>query len=132
MAQAPSSKKTRVLIIDDNVDMKTILSVILENLGVEVCLADSGKNAVDLFLKYKGENKPFDLVITDIHMPDLDGYATAKLLRENGHTGTILAFTANASMSGKKTSKESGIDGYFSKTTIKKDLVEALLAQYCP
>lgn len=123
--------KPRVLIIDDNADVKVVMSVLLDKLGAEVCLAESGRHGLELAQENRDGGTPFNLVFVDIHMPELDGYGTAKLLKENGHTAPIIAFTANASMVGKKTSKEAGIDGYFSKTTIKQELFRALLEQYC-
>lgn len=118
-----------VLIIDDNADIRTIITTMLESLGAKVSSVGSGDEASS-FLKSDSGTKT-NLILLDIHMPNLDGYGTAKLLRGDGYKGAIVVFTANATVSGKKECGEFGINGYFSKTTLKKDLLQALLEQHC-
>ena len=61
----------------------------------------------------------------------MDGSEAAAKLREGGYTGGIVAFTAAASGGGKRIAQDSGIDRYFSKSVLRKDLAKALLEEFC-
>jgi DNA-binding NtrC family response regulator len=58
----------KILVVDDNNDLRTIVSKILSRLGYEVSSADSGANGLRIFLKNK-----FDIVLSDFEMPGMDG-----------------------------------------------------------
>jgi len=76
----------RVLIIEDEQDIRDILSIVLTRLGYDVVAAENGKKGVDLF-----NNAPFfDLVITDIRMPGMSGNDVAKLIRASRKSDTPL------------------------------------------
>ena len=62
----------KILVVDDNNDLRTIVSKILSRLGYEVSSADSGENGLRIFLKNK-----FDIVLSDFEMPGMDGVALA-------------------------------------------------------
>lgn len=67
----------RILIVDDEEDVRIALKQVLERAGYEVSVAASGKEGLEL-MKEEGA----DLVITDVIMPGIDGIATAKEIRE--------------------------------------------------
>ncbi len=80
----------RVLIIDDDDDFRTIISQVFMNLGYDVVAVESGKKGIELF------DKPphFDLVITDICMPRMDGNAVADHIRNSTKPDTpVVALT---------------------------------------
>ncbi|WP_081893160.1 MULTISPECIES: ATP-binding protein [unclassified Serratia (in: enterobacteria)] len=81
----------RLLIVDDSPISHMILREQLELLGCMVTLANNGHDAIDLFDVFK-----FDAVITDLHMPELDGYEVTCRLREQGYEGQIIGLTGNA------------------------------------
>ena len=62
----------KILVVDDNNDLRTIVSKILSRLGYEVSSADSSENGLRIFLKNK-----FDIVLSDFEMPGMDGVALA-------------------------------------------------------
>lgn len=74
----------RCLIIDDNKDNRTILEQILQNWGVYSCSCAEGLGALDII---KNE-EPFDVIICDYHMPEMDGLETIRRIRENHSSGT--------------------------------------------
>lgn len=78
----------RILIIDDEVDVLNILKTFLEPLGYEVSIASSVEEAFRLL-----EEKPFFLIITDIAMPDLDGYELINKLKEMKVKSSIAMMT---------------------------------------
>ena len=76
--------KNKILVVDDEPDVNELLSVRLRNNGYEVFKARNGKEAIVIAVR---ENP--DLILLDILMPELDGAATAALLRENPVTKAI-------------------------------------------
>jgi len=73
-----------ILVIDDQSSIRTILAMVLKDLGHEVKLAEDGQKGIQLFEGSSG----FDLVITDINMPNEDGNEVAKYIRSS-HRSTI-------------------------------------------
>ncbi len=71
------SQETHILIADDGLVMRTVISRKLEEKGYRVTAAPSGVEVMEFI-----ENTTFDLVILDIHMPGMDGFETLQRLRE--------------------------------------------------
>ena len=81
----------RVLIIDDEEGLRTILSLFLTRQGYDVVVAENGEKGLKLFNKVPG----FDLVITDIRMRDMDGDDVARFVRNSNKSETpLVAITA--------------------------------------
>lgn len=84
----PFHKKPVVLIVDDDFSARLQVKFTLENSGVRVVEAASGEEAVDLF-----KNNPPDLVLLDVIMPEMDGFATCHMIRglhEGLHTPVVM------------------------------------------
>mgnify|MGYP001582487501 CR=1 FL=1 len=81
----------KVLVAEDNLVNQSILRDQLETLGCEVALANDGSQALLLW-----REQHFDVVLTDINMPGMNGYELARQLRSIGCTGPIIGATANA------------------------------------
>jgi two-component system response regulator ResD len=81
----------RILVIDDEPNIRSILSALLEKLGYDVEVAEDGEKGVKLF----NEMGNFDLVISDIRMPNMDGNEVARYIRNSDKSGTpLIAITA--------------------------------------
>jgi len=121
---APGSK---VLLVDDSPFNLDLSRKQLESLGYEVTLAKDGSQAIKIW-----EQGDFNLVITDINMPIMNGYELLSLIRQSAaksHQNTkVLAMTANALPEEQKRISESGFNGYISKPTSISDLQAILLA----
>lgn len=128
--QENTALKLKVLVVDDSRDTCTLLSSLFEKLDCEVVTCIKSAEAAEIVSQEAQKGSPFQLVTLDIYMPELDGVATAKQIREKGYKGGIVAFTAAASVQNKQQSLQSGIDAYFSKGVMKKDLLSALVDQY--
>lgn len=122
------SKLIKALVVDDSQTTLTLISRLLASLGVDVLTADCGRLAVEMA---QAHPVPFDIIFLDICMPEYNGNQVAQELRQNGFSGTIIAFTAAATAHGQAHSKKSGIDKYLGKQTISKELLSALLEAYC-
>ncbi len=70
--------KIKVLIVEDIADNSGILTAMLKNLGITPDIAENGMTALDMV-----EMNPYDLIFMDIQMPVLDGFETARLIRQN-------------------------------------------------
>jgi CheY-like chemotaxis protein len=96
---------------------------LLERAGHEVVVAGNGKQAVDLW-----SSGPFDLVLMDVQMPEMDGLDATRAIRqmEKGRNGRIpiIAMTANAMAGDREMCMEAGMDGYVAKP-VKKDALFA-------
>lgn len=71
----------RVLVVDDRLDVRMSLEAILEFAGYELVSAENGRVALDVLNRDMSENKKFDLVITDVMMPELDGIELMTAIR---------------------------------------------------
>lgn len=106
-------KNLKILVADDNKVNQLVAKKMLEKLGLQVDLADTGKAALDAF-----EQKVYDIVFMDGHMPEMDGYeATRKIRGKKGLSKQphIIAFTANTSDADKKNCFDSGMDDFMAK-----------------
>ena len=83
--------RLHILVAEDNVINQLILRDQLEELGCTVALASDGEEALSLW-----HDGTFDIVLTDVNMPRLNGYELAKALRRRGCTTPIIGATANA------------------------------------
>ncbi|MES9860432.1 MAG: response regulator [Candidatus Thiodiazotropha sp. LLP2] len=121
-------KDARVLLVEDNPLNQEVACELLKNLGIEVCLANNGAEAVTAL-----ESESVDAVLMDIQMPVLDGYAATQIIRtQMGLTSSelpIIAMTANAMSSDRRKSAEAGMNDHIVKP-IKVDELYAKLFKY--
>jgi EAL domain-containing protein (putative c-di-GMP-specific phosphodiesterase class I) len=93
-AGGPEATRTRprLLVIDDDQLMRKLLSRVLTSKGYETIVAQDGAHARELFSR-----QTFDLVLTDVHMPKVDGIAVLKQIRERDPDLPVILFTASPS-----------------------------------
>ena len=103
-----------ILIVEDNIINQKVLSSLLVPAGVQLSLANNGQEAVDM-VQTQGED--FNLILMDINMPILDGYAATEMIRQNPRYDTlpIVAFTALVLESEIEKMFNSGINAFLSK-----------------
>ncbi len=116
----------RILLAEDNEDHQPLLSHILSKAGAQVTLAENGKVAVELAQAAAAQGRPFDLVLTDIQMPVLDGFDAMRKMRSDGFTGPIIALTAQVAPVDCKKCFDAGCDDYLSKPVGQTELVNML------
>lgn len=115
----------RVLIVDDNEVNRLVARCFVEPQGASVTEADSGQAAIEAFA-----DRPFDLVLLDVHMPGLGGLETLQRLRAlpGGHA-PVIAITADAFSEDAARYRAAGMDGYVSKPVDRQVLVAACCDQ---
>ena len=103
---------SKILVAEDHFPNLALMRAILEIWGYEVIGASDGQQALNRIV----ESQP-DLVLLDIQMPVLDGYAVVHLLRQNPRFASlkIVALTANAMQGDREKVLAAGFDGYISK-----------------
>lgn len=105
-------RKAKILYIEDNFDNMTLVKRVLEIEGYEVIEAETGQEGLAKAM----ENRP-DIIITDINLPDIDGYEitdTLKKYQETAHI-PIIAMTANVMKKDRENIIQAGCDGFISK-----------------
>jgi CheY-like chemotaxis protein len=115
--------KRKVLVVDDNAGNRLLLQYNLEGY-FDVDFACNGLSALDKFKQQK-----YDLILMDIHMPEMDGIETANQIRsmENGQGRTpIFAVTSNMFREQKEKCLEAGMDDYIVKPIHAKALVDRI------
>jgi CheY-like chemotaxis protein len=114
---------TKVLVAEDNPVNRELLRELLENRGYDVVEACDGQEA----LRMVDETQP-DILLLDIGMPVLDGYAVACRIRENPALAPLplLAITAYAMQGDREKILHSGFDGYLSKPVNARALADEL------
>lgn len=117
-----------ILLVEDNNINQAVASEMLKLLGLTFDIAENGHQAVT-----KVVNSPqYDLVLMDIQMPVMDGYAATRELRQQGHNTLIICgLSANAMKQDYTKAKEAGMDDYIVKP-IKQKVLEELVAKYLP
>jgi PAS domain S-box-containing protein len=123
----------KVLILDDNKTNLDILTHVLEKAGMNVVSLTHGKEVLPALEKSLECEKPFDLFISDIQLPDISGYDVAIQVRKSGRPFERLLMIAFSSFTGReaKTCKDAGFNGFLSKP-IRRDrlfqMIERVLA----
>lgn len=113
-----------ILIVDDSESIREVVSFTLENAGHKVYVAVDGQDA----LKFLDGNTKIDLIITDLHMPVMDGITLIKKVRANDNFKyiPILFLTTESQASKKMEAKEAGATGWIIKPFVPEKLLAAL------
>ncbi len=112
-----------ILLVDDSPDNQRLIAWILEKLGARITLADDGQSALDQVEALARAGSSFDLVLMDLQMPVLDGYAAIRKLRSLGHDIAVIALSAHAMAEARERALAAGADGYATKPIIKQELL---------
>jgi signal transduction histidine kinase/DNA-binding response OmpR family regulator len=120
-----SKARLRILVAEDNVVNQKLALRLLEKRGHQVVLAGDGQEALAAL-----EREAFDLVLMDVHMPVLDGFATIAALRvreeQTGQHLPVIALTADAMKGDRERCLEGGFDDYVSKPIDAQQLFAAI------
>jgi PAS domain S-box-containing protein len=119
-SSSPGGRTIRVLIAEDNSVNQRVAVRMVEKLGFRADVAANGLEAVRLI-----EMQPYDLILMDCQMPDMDGYEATREIRRRerfGHHSLIIAMTAEAMAGTRDRCLEAGMDDYIAKPVRLEDL----------
>lgn len=108
----------RILVIEDELPMRTALLETLKAQGYRVAAADDGERDLELAC-----TESFDLVLLDIMMPKLDGFAVCRELRKRGRDMPVLMLTAKGGVDDRVDGLDSGADDYLAKPFSLRELL---------
>jgi len=113
------------LVAEDNAVNRTLIARLLESRGHSVVLAQNGREALEAL-----DKQPFDIVLMDVQMPEMDGFEATKLIREKEEaSGTylpIIALTAHAMQGDEERCLVCGMDGYVTKPITLEELFSVI------
>ncbi|MFI5307369.1 MAG: ATP-binding protein [Polyangiales bacterium] len=116
----------RVLLAEDGIDNQLLISTHLRKAGAQVTIAENGRVAVDQALAAKASGAPFDVILMDMQMPELDGYGATSLLRARGYDGSVIALTAHAMSGDRERCLSAGCSDYLTKPVHRGALIAAV------
>lgn len=114
--------KERILVVDDELNMRNLLRIYLLKNGFEIHEARNGYEAI-----YAAEQQFFDLIILDIMMPNMDGWDVCRKIREK-HTTPILMLTARTETADRVYGLNLGADDYLVKPFEPEELIARIFA----
>ena len=100
----------KILVVEDNKNLRKLMGTYLKKNNYDVLEASDGEEALDVL-----DKKHIDLIISDVMMPNMDGYELAKELRQANYMLPILIVTAKDTIDDKREGFLSGVDDYMVK-----------------
>lgn len=119
----------KVLLIEDDIQMQTLISNYLKNYDFDTVSYANPKNAIDDIL---GSKEPYDIVVLDLMLPEMDGFDVAKTIKDKLDIPIIIS-SARGDIGNKIYGYELGVDDYLEKPYEPRELVlriEAVLSRY--
>jgi signal transduction histidine kinase len=111
----------RVLLVEDDEDSREMMTMLLEHVGAEVQSARNATIALELL-----DKSVSDVMVADVGLPQMDGYALVRHMRGNGITLPVVALTGYASASDKAQAIEAGFTDHLGKPVTPEELVSVL------
>lgn len=115
-----------ILVIDDESAMRDLLRRLLEREGHSVVVANDGLEGISTFKRALSQDKPFDLVITDFGMPQMNGGQVAKAIKSLSPSTPVILISGWDSRSSIDAEILAFVDWILDKPTTKRDLQNAL------
>ena len=128
----PSDGSHHLLLVEDNVVIRKVTLAQLQRLGYRADAVDSGVAAVETMAKALTQARPYDLVLMDVQMPQMDGLdATVEIRKLEAASGghvPIVALTAYAMKGDRERCLAAGMDDYLGKPVVMAELRRGLVA----
>jgi len=124
----PDIQKLKVLVVDDCPDSRDIMQKILESFGFRPESVSSGKEALNMLQENQTMEEPFELVVIDWRMPEMDGIEASRIIREDLKlTIPIIMMTAFGREAEKLEAKKAGINAFLTKPMFQSTLFNAIM-----
>lgn len=110
--------KGEILVVDDEASIRTLISEVMNIAGYQVAIAEDGLDALNQI-----RNKKFDLIVLDVNLPKLDGFALLEKIRESAPTQPIIMISARTEKDDVTHGLRLGADDYIRKPFSVEELV---------
>ncbi|OEF97173.1 response regulator [Desulfuribacillus alkaliarsenatis] len=120
---SPENNPYGILVVEDNKTNQLIVESVLKQTGFRVWLANNGVEGVSVYKKHK---QSIDLILMDLHMPEMNGYDASLQIREESVEVPIVAMTADVVQGVKEKCEEHGIGHYISKPFNPERLIQVI------
>ncbi|KPJ54553.1 MAG: hypothetical protein AMJ37_00420 [Dehalococcoidia bacterium DG_18] len=121
-SDSPSSpRKAKILLVDDDPEVSEVLELMLDQIGSEVTVVSQGQEAITRF-----EQGEYDLVITDLGMPDISGWEVAKAVKQKSPGTPVVLITGWGVQLDSEQRNKSGVDGVIAKPFSKQVLTDEM------
>ena len=120
-----SAQRLRVLVAEDNAVNQKVIALMLERMAHRVDVVGNGAEAIEALAR-----APYDVVLMDVQMPELDGVTAVQRIRASEHGGRtpVIALTANADGDEERRCLEAGMDDFLAKP-VRREVLEATLSR---
>jgi signal transduction histidine kinase/CheY-like chemotaxis protein len=118
---AGSIERRRIVLVEDNADIRELFAELLERSGHEVCVADDGPKGLEQVLAFAP-----DVAFVDVGLPGFDGFELARRVRANGSRVRLVALTGYGQAEDKRRAAEAGFDEHLVKPVLDDDIVKAI------
>ncbi|MEX0703664.1 MAG: response regulator [Planctomycetales bacterium] len=118
-----------VLVVDDNETNRRILEEVLRNWRMEPVCARDGLQALDILRRRRDEGRPIEIVLTDSHMPRMDGFELVRRIRADERLGSevILMLTSGMDAEDRQQVEKSGVKARLTKPVKQSELFDAIV-----
>lgn len=123
---APPRLAGRILLAEDGPDNQLLITHLLKKYGADVTVVENGQLAVEAAWEAISREQPFGVILMDMQMPVMDGYAATATLHKSGYTRPIIALTAHAMARDRQRCLDSGCDDFCPKPIDRDQLLETV------
>jgi DNA-binding response OmpR family regulator len=127
LSQPKSTRSVHILCIDDDAHVRELLNNCLTHYNHRVMVASGGKRGLELFRTAALESQPYDLVITDLGMPDMDGQRVARTIKAESPNTPVIMMTGWGTFMDDEEGTALPVDAVVSKPTRMQELNDLVL-----
>src|SRR5208282_760132 len=131
LPQAKQKRSLHILCIDDDEQVRQLLNDCLTHFNHRVTVASGGKLGVELFRTAMREKQPYEVVITDLGMPEIDGHHVARTIKAESPKTPVIMITGWGTIMKEDGESTPEVDAVVGKPPNKQELNDLLLRMAC-